>query len=59
MEFVLDCKVMNFQKHWLRIGDQWSATTFGHLTPGSHWIRGSVSPISGLNGVEKGLFDNS
>jgi hypothetical protein len=35
------------------VGGEWSASLPGRLTPGTHWIGGSVGPRAGLDDVEK------
>jgi len=34
-------------------GDEWSASRLGRFTPSTHWIRGWVGPIAGLDAVVK------
>jgi hypothetical protein len=35
------------------VGDEWSASRPGRFTPGTHLIKGSVGPRTGLDDVEK------
>jgi hypothetical protein len=38
------------------VGGEWSASSPGGFTLGTHWIRGLVDPRAGLDDVEKRKF---
>jgi hypothetical protein len=51
----VDVQIHDFLTSALVVGE-WSASRPGHFTPGTHWIRGWVSPRAGLDDVEKRKF---